>query len=598
MKPSDAVLSIEGLRVHYDSGAGIIRALDGVDLCVRRGEVVGVVGESGSGKSTLAAAAMRLLPPAARMVGGRVMIAGRDIAGLSDEEMRLWRGGRVALVPQSAMNALNPVRTVGAQLVETIAMHSALRGTAARARARALLALVGIPPERLDAYPHQFSGGMRQRVVIAMAVACEPLLLIADEPTTGLDVLRQAELLALIGDLRDRMGMAVMLVSHDLAAVARLADRVCVMQHGLIVDTGRTDTLLSAPTHPYSRRLLAAIPSLSARLVAPATPHGNAPHGAGSHDAGSHDAASHDAAPHDAASHGAASHGRAPRGVAEDHRGAVDDTCLSRRRRAGDEAPRSLLQLINVSKSFGQHANDLKVLDGVSLSVCAGECVGLIGASGAGKSTIGRLAVGLTTADAGVVNVCGAPVSRRTRADRHHAARQTHLIFQDPYDSLAPGMRVRELVSEPCRIHRELRGAALQAAVHTSLEDVGLIPATRYVDAFPHELSGGERQRVALARAFILRPALIIADEPTSQLDAPLRADMITLIQRLGARHDTAFLYITHDLAIAGMVCNRLVILNEGRVVEMGPTDAVLTSPRDAFTLRLRDAALGYAPRD
>lgn len=531
----DVVLSVEKLSVEYAIGAGQICALDHVSLSVRRGEVVGIVGESGSGKTTLVSAMMRLLPANAHISSGYVAIAGRDTNTLSDDAMRRLRGGCVALVPQSAMNALNPVRTLGSQLVESLTLHRGLRGRVARDRARELLTLVGIPANRLDAYPHELSGGMRQRVVIAIAISGDPQLLIADEPTTGLDVLTQAELLALLGALRTRLGLAIILVSHDLAVVASLANEIIVMQSGMIVERGPTRTVLTRPAHDYTVRLVNAIPLLAATR---------------------------------------------------------DSASASIRRSTTSDDDGVLLVVDSVHKSFGTGSARAKVLDDVTFSVCAGECVGLIGASGAGKSTLARLIVGLDQPDDGRILLDGHDVSRRSRTARHLAARRVHLVFQDPYDSLAPGMRVRDLIGEPCTIHGVAVGVARGRLVAAALEAVGLVPATRFLDAYPHELSGGERQRVALARAMILEPGLIVADEPTSQLDAPLRAEMVQLMRELGDRLGTAYLYITHDIAIASIFCQRLVILHQGRVAETGATNEIIASPRAEYTKALMGAVL------
>ncbi len=543
---SGALLAIDALHVEYRSAANVIQALAGVSLEVSRGEIVGIVGESGSGKSTLVAASLGLLPASAVVTAGSVSVNGSDIRALNNDAMRHLRGKTVVLVPQSAMNSLNPVRTIGSQLAETVRLHSSVDRKAARLRARELLALVDIPADRVEAYPHEFSGGMRQRVVIAMAIANDPQVIIADEPTTGLDVLLQTELLTLLNDLRNRLGIAVVLVSHDLAAVARIADRVLVMHRGRVVESGETGRLLNAPAHEYSRRLVRAIPELRTRL-------------------------------------GTSSRERITSRVKaeEGNRQVARHTTNSE----------PVLRLAGVSKSYG--ASSVRVLDNVSLQVHRGERVGLIGGSGAGKSTIARMIVGLSDPDTGDIYVDGIAVSLRSTCARRTAAQRVHLVFQDPYESLAPGMRVRDLVAEPCRIHGVAKQSQIENDVISALEDVGLVPASRFLDTWPHELSGGERQRVAIARAIILKPALIVADEPTSQLDAPLRADIVMLMHTIGVKRGTAYLYITHDIAIASVFCDRLVVLQAGRVVETGLTAEIVRAPAHPYTALLLAAARG-----
>lgn len=546
-----AVVRVESLHVRFPTANGIVHAVNDVSFSIDRGEVIGLVGESGSGKSTVLTAVMRLLPTNADVHAGRIAFRGRDIAGLSDDDMRRLRRTEVALVPQSAMNALNPVRTIGAQLQETI--HLPESGQR-RARAQALLEMVSIPVSRLRAYPHELSGGMRQRVVIAMAMANTPSLIIADEPTSGLDVVLQTELLNVLRSLRDEFGMAIILVSHDLAAVAQLADHVLVMRNGQLVDRGVTRTMLAHPTHPYTRRLVSAIPTLRS----PTT-------------------------------------GLADVDAALDwrtgQRTSNASTAMDRRdvARGPVASTPPLLEFRNASKAFGRGVGAVTAMDQVQLSVQHGERVGLIGASGAGKSTVARAALGLTQLDAGQLLLDGIDFTSPSRHMRRARARSLHMIFQDPYDSLAPGLRVEDIVAEPCVIHGSAGNGSVAAAVATALVAVGLSPASRYLRAFPHELSGGERQRVAMARAMMLNPKLIVADEPTSQLDAPLRADMVVLMRQLQAAHGTSYLYITHDIAMAAMFCDRLFIMHSGRIIESGPTADILAAPREEYTRKLLD---------
>jgi ABC-type glutathione transport system ATPase component/ABC-type dipeptide/oligopeptide/nickel transport system permease subunit len=521
----DRPLVVDNLTVEYATpGGGTRRAVDDVSFSIRRGESLGIVGESGSGKTTLVTTVLGLLTPPARITNGRVLLAGENLAALRPTDLQRLRGKTVALIPQGAMNALNPVMTIGNQIAEAITVHRALDRRALRARVGELLSVVGIPPERRVAYPHEFSGGMRQRVVIAMALANDPDLIIADEPTSGLDLIVQAEILALLADLRARLGLSLLFISHDLPIVLQMADRLAVMQRGQIVEQGDARTIAAKPSHACTRRLLDAVPRLHDESVtSPAT---------------------------------------ATRAT---------------------EAP--VLEVLDVRKSFrgrGWRAARHVVLDGVTLTVDAGEAVGLVGGSGVGKSTLARLVVGLEQPDAGQIRFEGRDVWARERI---------HLVFQDPYDALPPSMRVQDIVSEPLTIHGVGTRTDRIARVRETLEETALTPADRFLQRYPQELSGGERQRVALARAIILRPRLIIADEPTTMLDLPLRLELLALMKRLGQRHAISYLYITHDLALARAFCDRLVILHEGHVVEEGPAADVIERPNHPYTTRLVSAA-------
>jgi ABC-type glutathione transport system ATPase component/ABC-type dipeptide/oligopeptide/nickel transport system permease subunit len=507
-------LVVENLTVEYATSGGTRRAVDGVSFSIRRGEALGIVGESGSGKTTLATAVLGLLRQPARITGGSVLLAGQDLATLRPVELQRILGKTVALIPQGAMNALNPVMTIGDQIAEAIVLrHSPDHEV--QARVYSLLTVVGIPPERSAAYPHEFSGGMRQRVVIAMALANSPDMIIADEPTSGLDLIVQAELLTLLADLRAQLRLSLLFISHDLPAVLRFVDRVGVMYQGRIVEQGDARTIAARPSHDYTRRLLDAAPRL----------HGG-----------------------DAV---------------------IPESALKE----------PALEVIEVRKSFrgrGWRSPRHVVLDGVSFTVGAGEAVGLVGGSGVGKSTLARMVVGLDRPDKGQILFDGL----------------LHLIFQDPYDSLPPSMRVQDIVAEPLAIYRAGTPSERTALVRLALEETALTPVDRFLDRYPQELSGGERQRVALARAIILRPRLIVADEPTTMLDMSLRLELLALMRRLGQNHGTSYLYITHDLALARAFCDRLVILYEGRVVEQGTAADLIEHPKHAYTKRLVDAAV------
>ena len=493
-----ALLQITDLTVRY----GAIPAVDGASLDLRRGEVLGVVGSSGSGKSTLAGAIMGLLKAPARVDSGMVRLHGED---LLDAPARLQelRGGPLALVPQAAMNALNPVLTIAAQIAEAIRLHRPASRQEAYRRARELLELVGIDAARAGSYPHELSGGMRQRAVIAMALANDPELLVVDEPTTGLDPLIQHGILQLLTELSERLNAGIVLISHDLAVVAEVADTIAVMNAGRIVECGPAAALLQSPRQPYTRRLLTAA---------------------------------------------------LPRRVRDHY---------------VDGAP--LLQVSGVSKSYPRAVAAV----GVDLDVREGEVVGLIGESGAGKSTLARLILRLERPDEGRILFGGTPLDDLSRRE----LRSLHMVFQDPYQSLPDHLRVGEIVAEPLRIHGEKVGSRVGEALAVA----GLDPQ-RYRGRYPSQLSGGERQRVALARAAVVRPRLIVLDEPTSMLDAELRQELLAALVQLRDQFGVSYLCITHDLVLAKAFCDRLVVLREGRVVEAGPTDVVTSSPTHPYT--------------
>lgn len=507
--------------MEYGSRAGPTVAVDGVGLVVNRGEILGLVGESGSGKTTLAAALLGLLPQGAEVAGGRVWFRGRDLTRLSPGELRRVRGLAIGYIPQGAMGVLNPLMRAADQVAEGVLAHADVGRATALRRARDLLARVGIPPERAGDYPHQLSGGMRQRVVIATALANDPELIVADEPTTGLDAGVRGDLLDLLARLRRELGASLVLISHDLDAVLSLADRVAVMRSGRVVEEGRASEVAAAPRHAYTRSLFAELPPML-----PAT-------GAG---------------------------GR-------------------------------LLEVARVSKTFRVDGGRLRALEDVGLEVGRGDAVGIVGSSGAGKTTLARIIAGLDRPDRGSVlfeghDLAGVPPRRRGRA-----ARRMHLVFQDPYDALPPGVRVLHIIGEPLRVEgrgpAEQRRRALEA-----LQEVGLTPPERFAARLPHQLSGGERQRVALARAVVARPALILADEPVEMLDAPLRSGLLRLMQRLGGEHGVAYLYITHDPRLVRAMCRRVVVLRDGRVVEDGDTEAIWAGAADEYTAALLRCAV------
>jgi ABC-type glutathione transport system ATPase component/ABC-type dipeptide/oligopeptide/nickel transport system permease subunit len=553
-RPDAPVLEVRELSVHYETSGAPVRAVDRVDVVVQRGQIVGLVGESGSGKSTLAMTLMGLLRPPARVVAGNVRLEGRDVGKARRSLLAAVRGRSLALVPQSAMNSLNPAYTIHRQVAEAAALT---RDAAEAAReATELLELVGIPVTRHQAYPHELSGGMRQRVVIAMAVANRPSLLIADEPVTGLDVVTQARILRLLLDLRARFGMAMLLISHDLPLVAHAADEMLVMYGGKIVERDATAAVSGNPQHPYTRHLLRAFPTLHGPRADLAALSGET------------------AVLTSVATHSGDGRGSAAGAVASDVLLDVRAVCKVYERRGA------------LARAVGHVA----ALDDVSLAVAPGEIVGLVGQSGAGKSTLARLILGLEHPDAGEVLLRGVDLASIGARALRAARRRLALILQDPYESLHPGMRVGRAVAEPLLV-AGVPSAERAARAADALEEVGLTPASSYVQRYPHELSGGQRQRLAIARALVGRPDLVIADEPTSMLDASVRAGILQLITRMRDHHGTAFVFITHDLAMARYVADRIAVMQGGQIVEVAETEHLIASPAHPYTQTLLEAS-------
>jgi peptide/nickel transport system ATP-binding protein len=518
-----AALSLTDLAVTFRTDAGQVRAVNGISFDVAPGEVVAVVGESGSGKSVSSRAVLGLLPSTAE-VGGSARLGTRELLGLSNSSLQPIRGDQVSMVFQEPSTALNPVYTVGWQIIEGLQAHQKVSKKAARARAVELLELVGMPDpqERVDYYPHQLSGGQKQRVVIAMAIACDPDVIIADEPTTALDVTVQAAILELLLSLRDRLGTAIVLITHNMGVVADMADRVVVMYRGTIVEQAPARQLFAAPRHPYTRALLDAVPHL---------------------------------------------------GQAEGP-GLVDDNELVLR---VDDL------VVEFPGKFGQPA--FRAVDHVSLEVRKGEVLGLVGESGSGKSTIGRTTVGLQQPTSGTIHVSGNQVSGLSDRQLRPLRSRFGFVFQDPASSLNPRMSIGQCIAEPLHVQTEMSQAEIDAKVRSLLDSVEL--GGSYAERFPHELSGGQRQRVSLARALSLDPDLLIADEPTSALDVSVQARVLELFTELQQRLQFACLFISHDLAVVDTLANRVAVMQHGRLVEIGPRDQVLGNPQEDYTKRL-----------
>ena len=526
-----ALLAIHDLAVRFGSGPGAVEAVDGVSLAIRRGETVALVGESGSGKSATALSVLQLLPyPAASHPRGSIRFQGAELVGADPRTLQRIRGDRIAMIFQEPMTSLNPLHTIERQIGETLKLHNGLDGPGAARRTLELLRLVGIPdPERrLGAYPHELSGGQRQRVMIAMALANEPDLLIADEPTTALDVTVQAQLLDLLASLRQRLGMAILFITHDMGIVRKLADRLCVMQRGRIVEAGAAAEVLERPRHPYTRHLLAATPK-------------GAPE------------------PADAASEPVL---------------ACEDIKVWYPVKAG------------VLRRTVDH---IRAVDGVSVEIHEGRTVGVVGESGSGKTTLGMALLRLTASN-GAVRYDGRDVRGLRPAALRPLRRDMQVVFQDPYGSLNPRLSVAQIIEEGLVVHRlghdpEERDRLIVEA----LREVELDPEARH--RYPHEFSGGQRQRIAIARAMALKPRFVVLDEPTSALDVSVQAQIVDLLRRLQQQHRCAYLFISHDLKVVRAMSHHVLVLHEGVVVEQGPAEAVFESPRRPYTRELVAAA-------
>ena len=561
------VLEVEGLEVGYRTRDGqVYRAVRGVDLRVRPGEVVALVGESGSGKSTAAHAALHLLARGGSVTGGRIRLGGRDVSDLTEREWQGVRGREVGLVPQDPTVSLNPVQRVGDQVAEVLVIHGLARRREARRRAVALLGQAGVPDPaaRARQYPHELSGGLRQRVLIAIAIAAGPRLVVADEPTSALDVTVQRRILDHLETLvRDR-GTALLLITHDLGVAADRADRIVVLESGVVVEEGTADEVLGAPRHPYTRQLIAAAPSLaSGRLGAAGT--------SGREQPGAAPATAAPATPAPATAPPAA-----------------------------EVAP--VLELVGVRKEFalprgvaGAAGRSLVAVDGVSLRVERGTTYALVGESGSGKSTTARLALHLERPTAGRVRFRGEDVTGARGEALRRLRRGFQVVYQSPYASLDPRFTVAEVIAEPLRAYGVGTRAERAERVRELLADVAL-PADA-ARRSPRELSGGQRQRVAIARALALRPDLVVLDEPVSALDVSVQAQILDLLVRLQAEHGLTYLFISHDLAVVRQVADHVGVLRDGRLVEQGTAEAILLDPREAYTRELIAAIPGRRVR-
>jgi len=527
----DLCLSVRDLSIAFRSGGRETLAVDRVSFDIVKGECLALVGESGSGKSVTALSILKLLPyPAARHPSGSIVFQGRDLLQLSERDIRRVRGDDITIVFQEPMTSLNPLHTIEKQIGEILLLHRGLTGTKARARTLEVLDQVGIPDpqSRLKSYPHQLSGGQRQRVMIAMALANEPDLLIADEPTTALDVTVQAQIIALLKDLQARLNMSLLFITHDLGIVRKIAQRVCVMKDGKIVEHGTVERVFAAPEHPYTRTLMAAEPRPD-----PAPPLPDAPL-------------------------------------------LLETDQL----KVWFPITRGLMR-----KTVGH----VKACDGLTISLRQGETLGVVGESGSGKSTLGRAILRLISSD-GTIAFMGQNLQGLRFKEMLPFRRDMQIVFQDPYGSLSPRMSVGDIIKEGLWVHQPgLSAQECDEQVIQALNDVGLDPEMRF--RFPHEFSGGQRQRIAVARAVVLKPTFIVLDEPTSALDMVIQAQMVDLLRDLQRRHNLTYLFISHDLRVVAALASRLLVMRHGLVVEAGDAAELFRNPKTDYTRALFAAA-------
>jgi microcin C transport system ATP-binding protein len=527
-----SLLTVRDLSVNFTSGQQLVEAVRGVSFTLDRGETLALVGESGSGKSVTALSILQLLPyPAASHGrGSSIVFEGEELVGAPEKRLRRIRGNRIAMVFQEPMTSLNPLHTIEKQVTETLFLHKGMKAAAARARAIELLRLVGLSEaeRRLDAYPHQLSGGQRQRVMIAMALANEPDILIADEPTTALDVTIQAQILKLHKDLQARFGMALLLITHDLGIVRRMADTVCVMTRGEIVEAGPARDIFDHPRHDYTRRLLSAEPKGEPIVLRP----------------------------------------RPPVLVAAEN-----------------------LKVWFPIKTgvLRRTTGHVKAVDGIDVAVREGETLGVVGESGSGKTTLG-LAVLRLLASQGLIRYDGRRLDGLGTAAMRPLRRELQIVFQDPFSSLSPRLSIGQIVEEGLKVHRIGGNAAgRRIVIEQALAEVGLDPAT--ADRYPHEFSGGQRQRVSIARALVLKPRFVVLDEPTTALDMSVQAQIVDLLRELQARHRLAYLFISHDLRVVRALAHEVLVMKDGKAVEAGPADRLFAAPSHPYTRALLAAA-------
>jgi peptide/nickel transport system ATP-binding protein len=602
-----SLLQVEDLHVHFDTSRGVVRAVEGVSYTIQPGEIVALVGESGCGKSVSALSIMRLLAkPAGRVARGRILFEGRDLLTLPEPDMRAIRGRDISMIFQEPMTSLNPVLNIGAQVMEPLQIHLGMSDKEARERAVELLQLVGITDgeRRLAQYPHQFSGGMRQRVMIAIGLACNPKLIIADEPTTALDVTIQAQILELMKDLSRRLNIALLVITHNLGIVARYADRVNVMYAARIVEEGTAEQIFTSPRHPYTVGLLRSVPRLDRPKeqkletieglppnlldppktcrFAPRCPHRIAVCDIDpplfETDSPGHRSACHRAM--ELETLGRETPKRAPEAVQS---------------RPADGAS-ALLSVRGLTKHFEVHGRGLtggkavvRAAEDVSFDIARGQTLGLVGESGCGKTTVGRLILKLEEATSGEILFSGHDVVKASGPEMKRLRTQIQVIFQDPFSSLNPRMTVGQIIAEPMQVYKIADRKRARDRVAELLEQVGLY--AYMAERYPHQLSGGQRQRVGIARALAMNPAFIVCDEPVSALDVSIQGQIINLLEELQERLGLTYLFIAHDLAVVRHISHRVVVMYLGRVMEVADRDDLYAKPLNPYTQALLDAA-------
>jgi microcin C transport system ATP-binding protein len=528
---TEPLLSVRDLSVAFHQGGETSLAVDHISFDIAKGEVVALVGESGSGKSVSANSILRLLPyPSASHPSGEILFKGKDLLKASERALREVRGNDITMIFQEPMTSLNPLHTIEKQIAEILALHQGLTGQPARERVLELLNQVGIrePEKRLKAYPHELSGGQRQRVMIAMALANRPELLIADEPTTALDVTVQAQILELLRQLKAVHGMSLLFITHDLGIVRKFADRVCVMTKGKIVETGSVEEVFANPKHDYTRHLLASEPRGEPPLADPSKPL------------------------------------------------VMEGSDI----RVWFPIKSGLMRRV---------VDHVKAVDGIDLSLRAGQTLGVVGESGSGKTTLG-LALTRLISSQGRIAFVGKDIAGYSFSEMRPLRNQLQVVFQDPYGSLSPRMSVGDIVAEGLKVHeRSLTSEERDQRVCWALEEVGLDPLTRW--RYPHEFSGGQRQRIAIARAMVLKPRFVMLDEPTSALDMSVQAQVVDLLRDLQKKHDLAYLFISHDLKVVKALANDVIVMRFGKVVEQGPSAEIFRAPKDDYTRALMAAA-------
>ncbi|MGI9279390.1 MAG: ABC transporter ATP-binding protein [Endozoicomonas sp.] len=525
---TSSLLEIKDLAVRFNQSGNSCDAVKSVSFELFPGETLGLVGESGSGKSISALSILQLLPENASHQG-EILFDGKNLLTASEREIRSVRGNQIGMIFQEPMTALNPLHTIQKQICEVLSLHLGMRPQQASQRALELLELVGIqqPAKKLNAYPHELSGGQRQRAMIAMALACEPKILIADEPTTALDVTVQRQILSLLADLQQKMGMAILFISHDLNLIQHVSHRICVMKDGALIETGQTKAVFSHPKHPYTIELLNAEPSGS------------------------------------------------PVPVSEDQHKMIEG--------------RDIRVWFPVKAGFFRRTVDhIKAVTDLSISVAQGETLGIVGESGSGKTTLGMALLKLQECE-GEIYFEGDPLHRLSQKQFRLYRRQMQVVFQDPYGSLSPRMTIADIIGEGLDIHQLASNSERDALIITAMNEVGLDPEWRH--RYPHEFSGGQRQRIAIARALVLKPKLMILDEPTSALDRTVQSQVIELLRNLQKKYNLSYIFISHDLAVVKAMSHRILVMKEGEIVEQGSTDQIFHHPQTGYTRELLEAA-------